>query len=118
MDWDYEFIAFLFDLVWKGGTVCTLIWLVIRQKTSDNASAIRQLADRVDMHENTLVRIDEKISNAPSHDDLQHIHDRISKSNKLTSKVCEDISRLSAHMTNVLRNLELIDRIHYKDKSS
>jgi hypothetical protein len=62
-----------------------------------------------------IVRCEEALKRVPSHDDLQLIHDRISKGNDLTHGVQSQVAGLKGSMDIALRKLELLDRTHYRE---
>ncbi|MBB4287734.1 hypothetical protein [Roseospira goensis] len=113
MDW--VAISTWVDIAWKIGTVAALIWLGVRQQGTDNHRRIVALDDRVDGHAVRIVRVEETLKRGPSHDDLQLIHDRISKGNDLTHAVQAQVSGLTGSMDIALRKLELLDRTHYRE---
>lgn len=103
------------DVGWKIGTVIALVWLAIKQQVGDGRRLIGDLDSRVDGHADRLVRVEEALKRAPSHDDLQLIHERISKGNDLTHAVQAQVAGVAGTMEVVLRKLELLDRTHYQE---
>lgn len=110
--------SFWLDLIYKVGTVGVLLWLAIAQRAAANKAEIdrveRTTGTAITGLENRVTHLEARAESGPTHDDLQKIHDRISKGNDLTSSLRADVSRLNEGMDNVKRALDLLNRTHMK----
>lgn len=110
---DYEALKFWADIFWKVGTIATLVWLAIKQQSAVNATAIQKLDERLDDHAERLIHLEERHEASPGYQDLDKIHDRISKCNDALNSLRESAAALHADMKNVVRKIDLLDRHHY-----
>lgn len=96
METDYEAFKFWLDLAWKIGTVIGLTWLALSQKPRKNARRLDELTVTVAEHAKLFVKIEGQLQHSPTHEDLDRLHDRISKGNDSLAETRVDVAKLLA----------------------
>lgn len=104
------------DLIQLIGIVAVGIYTFITQRSKANATTIRQHAEMLADHEKSIVRIDETLSHAPGHDDLEKLHARISDVKTQVGNVKADVSHVKGVVDGMAGNVDLITKSLLEDR--
>lgn len=100
-----------------GAVVAALAGLFLRVRTNESRLAVAEKTlDRYEATEKAVhdikvltARIEVHLGHLPKHDDLQQLHDRISKNGKATGEATAAVTGLSADVRGLR---EAVDRLH------
>ena len=93
--------------------VLAIGWLA--KTVMQNARHVAEIPDlraKNDLNARDITRLDEAIKRSPSHEDLDRIHDRISKCNEGVTETRVAVAEMSAHLVGLRKAVDRLTEVH------
>lgn len=106
---DYGAARFWMDFLQVAGLVALGVYQHFTSKSKANASAIETVKDDVNSLKDRVVAVEGQLKNAPTHQDLSKVYDRL-------NDVAEDLSGVSGQMRALSHQLSMVNQYLLNNK--
>ncbi len=100
---DYEAAKFWMSFIQLAGLVALFIYTHLTNKSKANSSAIESVKEDFDGLKSRVVAIESRLENAPTHQDISKVYDRL-------NDVAEELSNVSGQMRGALNQLSMVNQ--------